>query len=53
MPARGRWWALTAVSLATLMTYLDNKVSPANVSKNIDNLRYLQVEDMKEPPVRT
>jgi EmrB/QacA subfamily drug resistance transporter len=26
MPARGRWWALTAVSLATLMTYLDNNV---------------------------
>jgi EmrB/QacA subfamily drug resistance transporter len=24
--ARGRWWALTAVSLATLMTYLDNNV---------------------------
>src|SRR6202044_2927354 len=26
MPGRGRWWALTAVSLATLMTYLDNNV---------------------------
>jgi EmrB/QacA subfamily drug resistance transporter len=24
--ARARWWALTAVSLATLMTYLDNNV---------------------------
>ncbi|HXC82472.1 MAG TPA: MFS transporter [Trebonia sp.] len=26
MTARARWWALTAVSLATLMTYLDNNV---------------------------
>jgi len=26
MTARTRWWALTAVSLATLMTYLDNNV---------------------------
>jgi EmrB/QacA subfamily drug resistance transporter len=25
--ARARWWALTAVSLATLMTYLDNNVT--------------------------
>ena len=24
--ARARWWALTAISLATLMTYLDNNV---------------------------
>jgi EmrB/QacA subfamily drug resistance transporter len=27
MTARARWWALTAVSLATLMTYLDNNVT--------------------------
>ena len=26
MTAKGRWWALAAVSLATLMTYLDNNV---------------------------
>jgi EmrB/QacA subfamily drug resistance transporter len=26
MAERARWWALTAVSLATLMTYLDNNV---------------------------
>src|SRR6202046_3444434 len=26
MTARTRWWALTAVSLATLMSYLDNNV---------------------------
>ena len=26
MTTRARWWALTAVSLATLMTYLDNNV---------------------------
>ncbi|HEY3883490.1 MAG TPA: MFS transporter [Trebonia sp.] len=26
MPGRARWWALTAVSLATLMSYLDNNV---------------------------
>ena len=26
MAGRARWWALTAVSLATLMTYLDNNV---------------------------
>ena len=26
MTARARWWVLTAVSLATLMTYLDNNV---------------------------
>lgn len=26
MTARARWWALTAISLATLMTYLDNNV---------------------------
>ena len=26
MTAKARWWALTAVSLATLMTYLDNNV---------------------------
>src|SRR6202012_5957177 len=26
MTGRARWWALTAVSLATLMTYLDNNV---------------------------
>lgn len=26
MAERSRWWALTAVSLATLMTYLDNNV---------------------------
>ena len=26
MTARARWWALAAVSLATLMTYLDNNV---------------------------
>src|ERR1700735_3063744 len=26
MADRSRWWALTAVSLATLMTYLDNNV---------------------------
>src|SRR3984885_6666112 len=26
MTARTRWWALTAVSLATLMCYLDNNV---------------------------
>jgi len=26
MPGRARWWALTAVSLATVMTYLDNNV---------------------------
>ena len=25
MAERKRWWALTAVSLATLMTYLDSK----------------------------
>jgi EmrB/QacA subfamily drug resistance transporter len=27
MAERGRWWALTAVSLATLMSYLDNNVT--------------------------
>jgi MFS family permease len=27
MAERTRWWALTAVSLATLMTYLDNNVT--------------------------
>jgi EmrB/QacA subfamily drug resistance transporter len=27
MAERARWWALTAVSLATLMTYLDNNVT--------------------------
>ena len=27
MAARTRWWALAAVSLATLMTYLDNNVT--------------------------
>ena len=27
MTARARWWALTAVSLATLMSYLDNNVT--------------------------
>ena len=27
MAERSRWWALTAVSLATLMTYLDNNVT--------------------------
>ena len=27
MTARARWWALAAVSLATLMTYLDNNVT--------------------------
>ena len=26
MTGRARWWVLTAVSLATLMTYLDNNV---------------------------
>ncbi len=26
MAGRARWWALTAVSLATLMTYLDNNI---------------------------
>ncbi len=26
MAERARWWALTAVSLATLMTYLDNNI---------------------------
>jgi MFS family permease len=26
MAERSRWWALAAVSLATLMTYLDNNV---------------------------
>src|SRR5215470_5164332 len=26
MAERARWWALTAVSLATVMTYLDNNV---------------------------
>src|SRR6201989_772991 len=27
MEGRARWWALAAVSLATLMTYLDNNVT--------------------------
>src|SRR6201999_1051601 len=27
MAERARWWALTAVSLATLMSYLDNNVT--------------------------
>src|SRR5580692_3753959 len=26
MTGRARWWALTAVSLATLMSYLDNNI---------------------------
>jgi hypothetical protein len=30
--AKARWWALTAVSLATLMTYLDKTFTGFNVA---------------------
>jgi hypothetical protein len=28
-----RWWTLVAVSLATFMTYIDNKTSIVNISR--------------------
>src|ERR1700723_1027449 len=46
MTARTRWWALTAVSLATLMCYLDNNV--VNVAPpTIQNSLHLSVSGLE------
>jgi EmrB/QacA subfamily drug resistance transporter len=46
MAERTRWWALTAVSLATLMTYLDNNVT--NVAlPTIENSLHLSVSGLE------
>src|SRR6204780_471557 len=46
MTERARWWALTAVSLATLMTYLDNNVINGALP-TIQHSLHLSVSDLE------